>query len=200
MSRNHPGYREYATLELKEPMGEMFINQSSMRIRRNSASAADLHETSVDFSMSDLHPVASSGRARSPGPLPSTSNQCVAPREQFDRDYPLKPRHPTAKYSLDRPLSMTVMDEHPHMLRKERPNQFKGPHQLLGDLTIFALEADHPDTPTEEATTLLQWPYPTSLTIVAIRTPTGTAGLAADIAARVIGTAVIDPWNRKHLM
>ncbi|KAI2701361.1 hypothetical protein CBS147332_7963 [Penicillium roqueforti] len=127
MSRNHPGYREYTKLELKEPMGEMFINQSSPRIRRNSASAADLHETSVGFSMSDLHPVASSGRARSPGPFPSTSNQCVAPREQFDRDYPLNPRYPTAKYSLDRPLSMTVMDEHPHMLRKERPNRPQGP-------------------------------------------------------------------------
>lgn len=41
-------------------------------------------------------------------------------REQFDRDYPVKPRHPTARSSRDRPHSMNVMDEHSQLLRKER--------------------------------------------------------------------------------
>ncbi|KAJ5397559.1 hypothetical protein N7509_005672 [Penicillium cosmopolitanum] len=37
----------------------------------------------------------------------------TTPREQFDRDYPVKPRHPTTRSSVDRPLSMNLMEEHP---------------------------------------------------------------------------------------
>ncbi|OQE19468.1 hypothetical protein PENSTE_c015G09820 [Penicillium steckii] len=45
----------------------------------------------------------------------------TTPREQFDRDYPVKPRHPTARSSVDRPLSINVMEDHPqYMPRKER--------------------------------------------------------------------------------
>ncbi|KAJ6092789.1 hypothetical protein N7486_008078 [Penicillium sp. IBT 16267x] len=48
----------------------------------------------------------------------------TTPREQFDRDYPVQPRHPTGRNSLDRPMSMIVMDdEHSQRVpRKERPH------------------------------------------------------------------------------
>ncbi|KAJ5647433.1 hypothetical protein N7490_003805 [Penicillium lividum] len=47
----------------------------------------------------------------------------TTPREQFDVDYPVQPRLPAGRTSLDRPLSMTVMDdEQPHWKsRKLRP-------------------------------------------------------------------------------
>lgn len=45
------------------------------------------------------------------------------PREQFDRDYPVRARRPSGRASLDRPLSMNVMEELPQwMSRKERPH------------------------------------------------------------------------------
>ncbi|KAJ5099432.1 hypothetical protein N7532_006433 [Penicillium argentinense] len=47
----------------------------------------------------------------------------TTPREQFDRDYPVKPRHSSTRSSVDRPLSLNVMEEHPqYMPRKERPH------------------------------------------------------------------------------
>ncbi|KAJ5107762.1 hypothetical protein N7456_004437 [Penicillium angulare] len=45
----------------------------------------------------------------------------TTPREQFDRDYPVRPRQHVARTSLDRPLSMTVMEDQPQWLsRKDR--------------------------------------------------------------------------------
>ncbi|KAJ5280104.1 hypothetical protein N7478_005476 [Penicillium angulare] len=45
----------------------------------------------------------------------------TTPREQFDRDYPVRPRRHVARTSLDRPVSMTVMEDHPQWLsRKDR--------------------------------------------------------------------------------
>lgn len=35
----------------------------------------------------------------------------TGPREQFDRDYPVQPRYPRGRASVDRPVSMNVMDE-----------------------------------------------------------------------------------------
>lgn len=35
----------------------------------------------------------------------------TGPREQFDRDYPVKPRHPRGRAPGDRPVSMNVVDE-----------------------------------------------------------------------------------------
>lgn len=201
ISRNHYDYRECSNLKHRDPTGEMFIDQPFTRLRRNSASEADLYETSIRLSVSDLRPVVSSGRARSPSPFPSTSNQSMVPhsshssyrgqrrvystdyasdtgrldprnrskhhsprqeyqpyalsgrrrhpayevlkkgddidsynaysyttpREQFDRDYPVKPYKPTARSSLDRPLGMNVMDEYPQLLPKDRPEQAHRP-------------------------------------------------------------------------
>lgn len=45
----------------------------------------------------------------------------TTPREQFDRDYPVRPHHPRGRSSVDRPLSMNVMEEHPSWVtRKDR--------------------------------------------------------------------------------
>lgn len=44
-------------------------------------------------------------------------------REQFDRDYPVKPRHRGPRYSIDRPLSNTGVEENPQWTaRKDRPH------------------------------------------------------------------------------
>ncbi|OQE18901.1 hypothetical protein PENFLA_c020G01011 [Penicillium flavigenum] len=82
-------------------------------------------------------PYASNGRRRHPAYKAFSKGDDIdsydglTPREQFDRDYPVK-RHPRVRYSLDRPLGITLMDEHPHMLRKERPNQPHGPPPTWG--------------------------------------------------------------------
>lgn len=52
-----------------------------------------------------------SGRRR----YPADAYSYTSPREQFDQDYPVKPRRPT-RTSLDRPLSMNVTDEHSQYL------------------------------------------------------------------------------------
>ncbi|KAJ5947392.1 hypothetical protein N7466_000407 [Penicillium verhagenii] len=55
----------------------------------------------------------------------------TTPREQFDRDYPVQSRHPAGRRSLDRPLSMTGMedDHHQWVPRRERP---RGPPTSRG--------------------------------------------------------------------
>ncbi|KAJ5354001.1 hypothetical protein N7541_006565 [Penicillium brevicompactum] len=46
----------------------------------------------------------------------------TTPREQFDRDYPVKPRTRSSRYSLDRPMSISGMEDSPQWVaRKERP-------------------------------------------------------------------------------
>ncbi|KAJ6164493.1 hypothetical protein N7470_003165 [Penicillium chermesinum] len=50
----------------------------------------------------------------------------TTPREQFDRDYPVKPRR-TGRTSLDRPLSMTVMDEDPRFSGSVSRGRHHGP-------------------------------------------------------------------------
>ncbi|CAG7957271.1 unnamed protein product [Penicillium olsonii] len=47
----------------------------------------------------------------------------TTPREQFDRDYPVKPRPRKHRYSLDRPMSISGMEDSPQWVtRKERPH------------------------------------------------------------------------------
>ncbi|KAI2733687.1 hypothetical protein CBS147332_702 [Penicillium roqueforti] len=46
-------------------------------------------------------------------------------REQFDRDYPVKPRHRGPRYSPDRPLSYTGVEESPQ--GKSRKDRHRGP-------------------------------------------------------------------------
>lgn len=43
----------------------------------------------------------------------------TTPREQFDRDYPVKPRHSRGRSSVDRPLSMNVMEENPQWVTRK---------------------------------------------------------------------------------
>lgn len=43
----------------------------------------------------------------------------TTPREQFDSDYPVKPRHPRGRSSVDRPVSMNMMDENPQWSMRE---------------------------------------------------------------------------------
>ena len=53
----------------------------------------------------------------------------TTPREQFDRDYPVKPRYPAVRSSGGRPLSMNVMEDHPSWLgrRDHREPRHHGP-------------------------------------------------------------------------
>ncbi|KAJ5573952.1 uncharacterized protein N7459_008379 [Penicillium hispanicum] len=43
----------------------------------------------------------------------------TTPREQFDRDYPVKPRRPTARSSVGRPLSVDLTEEPPRWLTRK---------------------------------------------------------------------------------
>ncbi|KAJ5182780.1 hypothetical protein N7492_000396 [Penicillium capsulatum] len=51
----------------------------------------------------------------------------TTPREQFDRDYPVKPRTSTGRTSSSRPLSMNVMEDHPSWLGRRDPRETR-PH------------------------------------------------------------------------
>lgn len=53
----------------------------------------------------------------------------TTPREQFDRDYPVKPRNPASRTSSGRPLSMNVMDDRPPWSghREPREQRTRGP-------------------------------------------------------------------------
>ncbi|KAJ5317495.1 hypothetical protein N7508_002003, partial [Penicillium antarcticum] len=47
----------------------------------------------------------------------------TTPREQFDRDYPVKSRSRGSRYSLDRPFSITGVEDNPQWLaRRDRPH------------------------------------------------------------------------------
>lgn len=123
--------------------------QPRTRHRSNTASAANLYETPVRLAVnSSSHrspsPVIHSGhdRHRVHPSAHYTPHRRLAshglkkgndiddyegysystPREQFDRDYPVKARQRESRYSLDRPLSITGVEDNPQWLApKGRP-------------------------------------------------------------------------------
>ncbi|KAJ5104940.1 hypothetical protein NUU61_002287 [Penicillium alfredii] len=56
----------------------------------------------------------------------------TTPREQFDRDYPVRPRHPRGGYTKDRPLSMTGMEDHLQWPSRKEPRSHGPPPTSRG--------------------------------------------------------------------
>lgn len=134
---------DQADKSLPSNSGHVVYSQSRRRRRRrvyegteyaSDTGRLDPHDSRRRRS-SDLHQVQpQSGCRPADGRLKKgddiekyASYSYTSPREQFDRDYPVKPRRAT-RGTLERPLSMNVMDDHPqHLPDKEH----KQSHDLM---------------------------------------------------------------------